>query len=103
MNKKVLKSARPTFASEPSLDEIYNISGIPYVSPSHEVKRLAKEVGMEGKVKVMNFGVDGQVAEVKHAVEDCIQTGYWLLLQNYHLAEEPEQEFFQLLKVCKKF
>ena len=55
---------------------------------------------MEGKVKVMNFGVDGQVAEVKHAVEDCIQTGYWLLLQNYHLAEEPEQEFFQLLKVC---
>jgi hypothetical protein len=64
------------------------------------VKRLAKEVGMEGKVKVMNFGVDGQVAEVKHAVEDCMQTGYWLLLQNYHLAEEPEQEFFQLLKVC---
>ncbi|XP_052798483.1 dynein heavy chain domain-containing protein 1-like isoform X5 [Mya arenaria] len=72
--------------------------GLPYVSPSHEVKRLAKELGMEGKVKVMNFGVPGQVAEAKQAVEDCINTGNWLLLQNYHLAEEPEPDFFQLLK-----
>lgn len=77
--------------------------GIPYVSPSHEVKRLAKEVGMEGKVKVMNFGVGGQASEVRQVVEDCLQTGYWLLLQNYHLSEEPEQEFFQLLKVCLWF
>lgn len=75
------------------------ISGYSYVSPTHEVKRLAKEIGMEGKVRVMNFGVPGQMCEVRHALEDCIQNGYWLLLQNYHLAEEPEQEFYILLKV----
>ena len=73
--------------------------GLPYVSPTHEVKRLAKEVGMDGKVKIINFGVEGHMTEIRQAVEDCIQTGYWLLLQNYHLAEEPEAEFFQLLKV----
>ncbi|KAL3832089.1 hypothetical protein ACJMK2_023767 [Sinanodonta woodiana] len=72
--------------------------GLPYVSPAHEVKRLAKEVGMEGKVRVMNFGVRGQIAEVCHALEDCVQSGYWLLLQNYHLAEEPQPQFFSLLK-----
>ncbi|XP_052095798.1 dynein heavy chain domain-containing protein 1-like isoform X11 [Mytilus californianus] len=72
--------------------------GYSYVSPTHEVKRLAKEIGMEGKVRVMNFGVPGQMCEVRHALEDCIQNGYWLLLQNYHLAEEPEQEFYILLK-----
>ena len=69
------------------------------MSPAHEVKRLAREVGMEGKVRVMNFGVDGQVSEARQAIEDCLQSGYWLLLQNYHLAEDPEPEFFQLLKV----
>ena len=77
-----------------------SLPGLPYVSPAHEVKRLAKEVGMEGKVRVMNFGVDGQVKEATQALEDCLQSGYWLLLQNYHLAEEPEVDFFQLLKVC---
>jgi hypothetical protein len=76
------------------------ISGYSYVSPTHEVKRLAKEIGMEGKVRVMNFGVPGQMCEVRHALEDCIQNGYWLLLQNYHLAGEPEPEFYTLIKVC---
>lgn len=54
---------------------------------------------MEGRVKVMNFGVKGQMVEVTQAIEDCIQNGYWLLLQNYHLAEEPNPQFFKLLKV----
>lgn len=70
-----------------------------YVNPAHEVKRLAKEVGMEGRVRVMNFGVVGLMSEVKQALEDCLQSGYWLLLQNYHLAEEPLQNYFDLLKV----
>lgn len=82
------------------------IIGYSYISPSHEVKRLAKEVGMEGRVKVMNFGVKGQMGEVTQAIEDCIQNGYWLLLQNYHLSEEPNPQFFKLLKVslliCQK-
>uniref|UniRef100_A0A8W8M9M4 AAA+ ATPase domain-containing protein n=1 Tax=Magallana gigas TaxID=29159 RepID=A0A8W8M9M4_MAGGI len=73
-------------------------NGYSYISPSHEVKRLAKEVGMEGRVKVMNFGVKGQMGEVTQAIEDCIQNGYWLLLQNYHLSEEPNPQFFKLLK-----
>lgn len=81
----------------------YQFPGLPYVSPSHEVKRLAKEVGMEGKVKVLNFGVKGQMAELRRVVNECIQTGYWLLLQNYHLAEEPEQDFFNKLKVRQTF
>ncbi|KAJ8313861.1 hypothetical protein KUTeg_008422 [Tegillarca granosa] len=72
--------------------------GYSYISPTHEVRRLAKEVGMEGKVRVMNFGVKGQISEIRHALEDCLQSGYWLLIQNYHLAEEPEQGFFDLLK-----
>ncbi|XP_062587861.1 dynein heavy chain domain-containing protein 1-like, partial [Saccostrea cucullata] len=73
-------------------------NGYSYISPSHEVKRLAKEVGMEGRVKVMNFGVKGQIGEVTQAIEDCIQNGYWLLLQNYHLSEEPNPQFYTLLK-----
>ena len=82
-----------------SYDKTLLFTGLPYVSPVHEVKRLAKEIGMEGKIRVMNFGVKGQISEVRHALEDCIQNGYWLMLQNYHLAEEPEQEFFNLVKV----
>ena len=78
---------------------LISLPGLPYVSPSHEVKRLAKEVGMEGKVKVLNFGVNGQMSELRRVINECIQTGYWLLLQNYHLAEEPEQDFFNKLKV----
>nr|XP_022307449.1 dynein heavy chain domain-containing protein 1-like isoform X4 [Crassostrea virginica] len=73
-------------------------NGYSYISPSHEVKRLAKEVGMEGRVKVMNFGVKGQIGEVTQAIEDCIQNGYWLLLQNYHLSEDRNPQFFKLLK-----
>lgn len=82
---------------------IVDFTGYPYISPSHEVKRLAKEVGMEGRVKVMNFGVKGQIGEVTQAIEDCIQNGYWLLLQNYHLSEEPHPQFFTLLKVSLVF
>ncbi len=56
---------------------------------------------MEGKVRVMNFGVQSQISEVKHAIEDCLQCGHWLLLQNYHLAGELDKSFFSLLKVSQ--
>ncbi|GFR96322.1 dynein heavy chain domain-containing protein 1-like [Elysia marginata] len=73
--------------------------GYPSVSPAHELKRLAREVGMEGKVRILNFGVPTQMSEVMHALEDCLTTGHWLLLQNYHLAEdEPSILFFNTLK-----
>lgn len=54
---------------------------------------------MEGKVCVLSFGVGSQMADVNQAIEDCMQAGHWLLLQNYHLAEEPNTSFFDLLKV----
>ena len=69
------------------------------MSPVHEVKRLAKEEGMEGKVRIINFGVRSQMAEVRQALDDCTQAGNWLLLQNYHLSETPEQMFFAMIKV----
>ena len=69
------------------------------MNPAHEVKRLAKETGMEGKIRIMNFGVKSQMVEVKHAIMDCMQCGHWLLLQNYHLAGNTDIEFFSILKV----
>ena len=54
---------------------------------------------MDGKVRIMNFGVKGQTSEARQVMEECTQNGYWLLLQNYHLAEEPERGFFNFLKV----
>ena len=81
------------------------MSGYPFISPAQEVKRLAREVGMEGKVRILNFGIQSQWAEVEHALEDSMQSGHWLLLQNYHLAHDPSPLFFQTLKVngCKLF
>ena len=78
------------------------MTGQPYVSPVHEVKRLAREVGMEGKVRIINFGVRSQGSEVRQALDDCIHSGNWLLLQNYHLADEPDPPFFTMLKVGTK-
>lgn len=86
MNKKIKKS---------------NISaGFPYVDPLHELKRLAREEGMEGRLRILNFGVPSQMAEMRQAVEDCMHNGYWILLENYHLAEPLDLQTFQLLKVC---
>ena len=75
------------------------MTGQPYISPVHEVKRLAREVGMEGKVRIINFGVRSQGSEVRQALDDCIHSGNWLLLQNYHLADQPDPPFFTMLKV----
>nr|KAG5709412.1 hypothetical protein BaRGS_029261 [Batillaria attramentaria] len=86
----------PTELQGPAWDATH---GQPYVSPVHEVKRLAREVGMEGKVRVMNFGVRSQGSEVRQALDDCIHSGNWLLLQNYHLADDPDPTFFFMLKV----
>ncbi|XP_025095393.1 dynein heavy chain domain-containing protein 1-like isoform X2 [Pomacea canaliculata] len=72
--------------------------GQPYISPVHEVKRLAREVGMEGKVRIMNFGVRSQELEVRQALDDCIHGGNWLLLQNYHLTTELDPQLFIMLK-----
>ena len=54
---------------------------------------------MEGRVHTVAFGVNTQMTEVKHALKDCMLTGYWLVLQNAHLAEEWEPELLELIKV----
>ena len=90
--------------TEPLCFSLTPIKGYPSISPAHELKRLAREVGMEGKVRILNFGVETQMSEVMHAMEDCLTTGHWLLLQNYHLAEEePSVLFFNTLKVTFYF
>ncbi|XP_070211333.1 dynein heavy chain domain-containing protein 1-like isoform X3 [Littorina saxatilis] len=85
----------PTETQGPAWDASH---GQPYVSPVHEVKRLAREVGMEGKVRIINFGVRSQGSEVRQALDDCIHSGNWLLLQNYHLSHLPDPPFFTMLK-----
>ena len=54
---------------------------------------------MEGKVHTVTFGVNTQMSEVKYALRDCMQSGYWLVLQNAHLSEAWGQELMQLIKV----
>ncbi|CAL1542045.1 unnamed protein product [Lymnaea stagnalis] len=87
----ILPSSQQTLATD-------GTQGIPFVNPAQEIKRLAREMGMEGKVRILNFGVSSQMLDVYQAIEDCLQTGHWLILQNYHLAKDIDTEFFSLLK-----
>ncbi|CAG5130195.1 unnamed protein product [Candidula unifasciata] len=73
-------------------------TGYPFTCPITEVKQLARKMGMEGKVRIMNFAVTSQNLEVKNALKDCLHKGHWLLLHNYHLCQEPDPEFFTILK-----
>ena len=54
---------------------------------------------MEGRVHVVTCGVASQMSEVKHALLDCMQGGYWLVLQNAHLAETWTTDMLELIKV----
>ena len=57
--------------------------------PARQVQQIAKEVGMEGRVRTVAFGVqdDCHLAEICQTLEDCAESGYWLIMQNVHLAE----------------
>ncbi|KAH9487912.1 hypothetical protein Btru_067436 [Bulinus truncatus] len=91
----------PTVFILPSAEKAEKINGTEgpvFINPVQEIKRLAREMKMEGKVCVLSFGVGSQMPDVNQAIEDCMQAGHWLLLQNYHLAEEPTTSFFDLLK-----
>ena len=54
---------------------------------------------MEGKVHVVTCGVKNQAQEIVHAMKDCMQSGYWFVLQNAHLGEAWTHEMLDLLKV----
>ena len=43
---------------------------------------------MEGKVHIVTCGVSSQTQEIVHALTDCMQSGYWLVMQNAHLADD---------------
>ena len=57
--------------------------------PTHELQQLSKEVGMEGRIRTVAFGVrdSSHVAEIWHMLKYCMESGYWLILQNVHLAQ----------------
>jgi len=52
------------------------------------VQQLAKEIGVEGGVRTVAFGVEDEshLAEIYQALSDCIESGCWFVLQNIHLA-----------------
>ena len=77
-------------------------SGHVFMNPTHEILQLAKDMNMDGRVHVVTFGVNTQMQEVKHALQDCIQSGYWLVLQNAHLAAPWTKDMLQFLKVAYK-
>ena len=48
---------------------------------------------------VVTLGVHTQMHELQHAMEDCLLTGYWLVIQNAHLAEAWPEDTLTLIKV----
>ena len=53
------------------------------------VQQLAREIGVEGGVRTIAFGVEDDerhLTEVWQALRDCQESGGWLVLQNIHLA-----------------
>ena len=73
--------------------------GHTFMPPSQQILSYAKEIGMEGKVHVVTCGVPSQMTEIHHALADCMQAGYWLVLQNAHLADSWSPQLLQLIKV----
>ncbi|XP_023931630.1 dynein heavy chain 6, axonemal-like [Lingula anatina] len=68
------------------------------VDPVFHIHQLAKDMNMEGKVLVLSCGVPTQMREIKHALEECLHAGYWLVLQNCHLAESWSTELLDIIK-----
>ena len=78
------------------LDKKYFFLGFVHYT---SVRQLARENNMDGRVHTVAFGASTQMTEVEHALKDCMLTGYWLVLQNAHLAEEWGPELLELIKV----
>jgi hypothetical protein len=69
--------------------------------PAHDVQQLAKEIGKEGRVRTLAFGgsdSNQQMAEIHQAFEDCMECGYWLILENIHLGGPWDSKMLGLLK-----
>ena len=78
----------------------YCFVGHMFNHPIDEVVQLSRENGMEGRVRVVACGAGpGQLTDIQLAFEDCIHSGYWLVLQNAHLVDEWNRPLIDLLKV----
>lgn len=77
------------------------VLGLLLVNPANEIQQLAKEIGMEGRVRTIACGGAGvAMLELEQTLIDCIQSGYWLVVQNAHLHEEPfSRSMLNLFKV----
>jgi len=71
--------------------------------PVHEVFQLAREAGMEGRVRVVACGSGAsQLSEFQQlTLEDCMQSGCWLILQNAHLVDTWNKPLLRLIKVSE--
>jgi len=67
---------------------VFHWSGQLFQNPVGEVQKMAKEVGMEGRVRTVAFGVrdESHLTETAQTLKDCIESGHWLIMQNVHLA-----------------
>ncbi len=63
------------------------------------MQQFARDMDMDGRVHTVTFGVNTQMSEVKHALQESIQTGHWLVLHNAHLAETWPNDLLDLIKV----
>jgi ferredoxin-like protein FixX len=68
--------------------------------PVHEVFQLARENGMEGRVRVIACGAGvNQLSDIQLTFEDCVQSGYWLVIHNVHLIGKWNKPLLNLIKV----
>ena len=67
-----------------------------------EVFQLAHEDGMDGRVRVIACGAgDSQLQEIYSTLDDCIQSGHWLILHNVHLISTWSKPVVDLIKVAR--
>ena len=64
-----------------------------------ELTRLADVCSMNGRLHIVNLGIDSQRSEAKNTLLCCFQTGDWLLLKNYHLANHDDEDLLRVITV----
>jgi dynein heavy chain len=67
----------------PTVPIVYIIS--PGADPIAEIKKLANNMGMSQKCIPMSLG-DGQGPKATAAIDNAMEQGLWIVLQNCHLA-----------------
>lgn len=82
------------------VNEIVCSAGYTFSNPTHDILQLARDAGMEGRVRLISCGAGiDQLDEIQSAFEDCMQAGCWLILQNVHLISQWSRPILDLIKV----